>query len=306
MLRLIPNFWDLATNVCWVKGNYGWPFKAGCSVAQWGPLSAKLFNIVINTVVREWMRLMRMIIDNMEGNLAKCIASLFVVFYVDNSYTGSCNVEFLQEALNILVETFKHVSLTTNTKKTQAMICTPGKIWVQLLMDSYKHMREGMAAGEELRGTMVYHLCNKALQARSLRLHLLSAHDIHQQVVVADALLEERAGVRYRADPGGWKDPIQCPYLGCPGVLSSPYMLCCHFWDLHLKDTVDIPREGTFPRCKHCTMQCNPRYPRHIHTQVCLLGKKQWTQWGLAITAALALRKLFHVDRKLLEKVDSV
>ena len=109
-------------------------------------------------------------------------------------------------------------------------------------------------------------------------------------------LLEEQAGVCYRADPGGWKDLIQCLYPGCPGMLSSPYMLCNHFQDLHPKDTVEILREGIFPRCEHCTMH-NLRYPRHIHTQVCSLGAEQWTQRDLAIMAALALRKLFHVDR---------
>ncbi len=149
------------------------------------------------------------------------------------------------------------------------------------------------------------HVCNKALQARSLHPHLLSAYDIHHQVVIADALLEERVGVGYRANPGEWKDPILCPYLDCPGVLSSPFMLRCQIQDLHPKDTLEIPREGTFPRCKHCTMQCNSGCPLHIHTQVCLLGAEQQTQWDSAITAALALRKLFHVDGELLEKVDS-
>jgi hypothetical protein len=135
-------------------------------------------------------------------------------------------------------------------------------------------------------------------------LHLSGVHDIHQQVVVVDALLEEQAGAHYRADPGGRKDPIQCPFPGCPGVLSSPYMLRRHFWDLHPKDTVEIPMEGSFLRCKHCTMQCNPRYPRHIHTHVCLLSVERRTQWDLAVLAALALRKLFHVEGDMLEKVD--
>jgi hypothetical protein len=139
-------------------------------------------------------------------------------------------------------------------KKTQAMICTPSKIRVQLLMDSYKHTHKGVAVGEELQRAVVCHVCNKALQARSLCPHLSSTHDIHQQVVIADALLAERAGVCYRADPGGQKGPIQCPYPGCPGVLSTLYMPRCHFQDLHPKDTVEILREGTFPWCKHCMM----------------------------------------------------
>ena len=54
---------------------------------------------------------------------------------MDDGYITSRDVEFLQEALDVLVETFKCVGLATNTKKTQAMVCTPGKIRVQLPVD---------------------------------------------------------------------------------------------------------------------------------------------------------------------------
>ena len=64
MLRLIRNFWETATNVCRAKGNYGRPFKAGRGVTQGGPLSAKLFNILVDAVVREWLRLVR---ETLEG-----------------------------------------------------------------------------------------------------------------------------------------------------------------------------------------------------------------------------------------------
>ncbi len=304
MLRLIRNFWDSGTNICWAKGNYGQLFKANRGVTQGGPQLAKLFNILVNMVVQEWMQLMRATIDDVDGNLAEHIAGLFAVFYADDGYIASCNADILQEGLDILVKTFKHVGLATNTKKTQAMVCTPGKILVQLPLDSYRCMRKGVAAGEESQRAVVCHVCDKSLQARSLRPHLLSAHDIHQQVVVADALLEEREGVHYRADPGGRKDPIQCPFPGCPGVLSSLYILRRHFWDLHPKDTVKILREGNLPQCERCTIQCNPQYPLHIHTQVCLLGAEQRTQQDLAVIAALALRKLFHVEGEVFEKVD--
>jgi hypothetical protein len=191
MLCLIRNFGDLAANVCRVKGNYSRLFKASRGVTQGGPLSAKLFNILVNAVVWEWMWLMRSTINDADGNLTECIKGLYVVFYVDDGYIASRNAEFLQEALHIFVETFNHVGLATNTKKTQAMVCTPGRIRVQLPADSYKHMRKGVATGEKLRRAVVCHVCDKQLQARSLRLHLSSDHDIHQQVVVAKALLEE-------------------------------------------------------------------------------------------------------------------
>ncbi len=95
ILCFIRNFWDSATNVCRAKGNYGQPFKAGHGVTQGGALSAKLFNSVVNAVVREWMRLMCVTINNVDGNLAKCIAGLFAVFYINNGYIASRNAEFL-------------------------------------------------------------------------------------------------------------------------------------------------------------------------------------------------------------------
>jgi hypothetical protein len=59
MRRLIRHFWDEATNVCRASGNYGVPFKLGRGVTQGGPLSAKLFNIIVDAVVREWHRIVR-------------------------------------------------------------------------------------------------------------------------------------------------------------------------------------------------------------------------------------------------------
>jgi hypothetical protein len=76
------------------------------------------------------MRLMRKMLDDAEGNLTKCIEGLFAIFNVNDGYIALHDAEFLQEPLDILVKTFKHVGLITNTKKTQAMVCMPSKIRV--------------------------------------------------------------------------------------------------------------------------------------------------------------------------------
>jgi hypothetical protein len=51
MVRLICGFWRDAIIVCRVAGNYGTAFKAGRSFTQGSLLSAKLFNILVDTVV---------------------------------------------------------------------------------------------------------------------------------------------------------------------------------------------------------------------------------------------------------------
>ena len=61
--------------------------------------------------------------------------------------------------------------------------------------------------------------CNKAMQARNLRQHLADVHDIYQEEVVDEGLLDERAGVQYRAVRGdteigeGRMHPVPTPGL---------------------------------------------------------------------------------------------
>jgi hypothetical protein len=59
MIRLILNFWRNAVLVCRASGNYGTPFRVGRSVRQGGPLSAKLFNVLVDAVAREWVQQIR-------------------------------------------------------------------------------------------------------------------------------------------------------------------------------------------------------------------------------------------------------
>jgi hypothetical protein len=56
MIRLIWNFWCNAVLVCQALGNYGSSFCAGHGVMQGRPLSAKLFNILLDAVAREWVQ----------------------------------------------------------------------------------------------------------------------------------------------------------------------------------------------------------------------------------------------------------
>jgi hypothetical protein len=106
MWRLIRHFWDEAQMVCRASGNYGVPFKAGRGVTQGGPLSVKLFNLLVDAVAREWLiRLPREAAkDHGEEELAELMRGFFAIFYVDDAYFASRDPVFLQTALDILVE----------------------------------------------------------------------------------------------------------------------------------------------------------------------------------------------------------
>jgi hypothetical protein len=87
---------------------HGMPFRAGRSVTQGGSLSPKLFNILVDTVAREWLHeLWEKSSEVMvEEELEQPMATFFAIFYVDNAYLALRDPDFLQLALDILVSLF--------------------------------------------------------------------------------------------------------------------------------------------------------------------------------------------------------
>ena len=56
MLKVISYFWDHAVLVCRAGGCYGEPFRARRGVTQGGPFSPRIFNTMVDAIVREWLR----------------------------------------------------------------------------------------------------------------------------------------------------------------------------------------------------------------------------------------------------------
>ncbi len=65
MIRIIRGFWHDAIMVCRAAGSYGTAFKAGRGVTQGGLLSAKLFNIMVDAVVWEWIQQLRVCVSGL-------------------------------------------------------------------------------------------------------------------------------------------------------------------------------------------------------------------------------------------------
>ncbi len=289
MRRLIRNFWDEATNVCRALENYGTPFKAGFGVTQGGPLLMKLFNIMVDAVVREWLHILREEMD-MEGEeLDKTMEALFAIFYVDNAYIAARDPVFLQLTIDFLVTIFEPIGLKTKIKKTQAMACTPGKIRLQLPSDSYRQMRLGCTPAADWDAhTVTCREYRKDIRASSLRRHLADLHKIYQQQVVAKELLEGREGATYKVARGCGK--LRCLIPLCKGELDSGWMMRRHFRDLHPLDYVVVEKEGRYPWCPCCGMQTDLWYLTHINTKECRVGTERRHQRDMAVQSALALR----------------
>ena len=85
-----------------------------------------------------------------EAELDNLMAAFFAIFYANDAYLTLRDAEFLQCALDIIIELFAWVGLQTNTKKTQKMIwCTPGRVCTQLFFESYRRTQRGQVSASE-------------------------------------------------------------------------------------------------------------------------------------------------------------
>ena len=120
-LRLIKFFWDNAELVCRASGRYGEIFRAGRGVTQGGPLSPKIFNIMVDAIVREWLREMELEEAMPENKVGSVVTVFLALFYADDGMIASTDADLLQEAMDSLAELFERVGLFTNVDKTKAM-----------------------------------------------------------------------------------------------------------------------------------------------------------------------------------------
>ena len=122
MLRLIKFFWTMHCLYAEPRGPYGKEFQACRGITQGGPLSPKLFNIMVNAIVRVWLRL----VLGEEASTTRIRAAVrlnVALFYADEGCIASTYPEKLQSLLDVLIKLFERADLLTNTSKTKAEVC---------------------------------------------------------------------------------------------------------------------------------------------------------------------------------------
>ena len=125
------------------------------------------------------------------NEMGEALFRLFLaLFYADDGVVASRDPELLQRALGILSRLFERVGLGTNTKKTQTMICVPGKIRTRLSTASYhrKYGGFGTARAWESRRAEC-DACGADLAASSLASHLETQHGVFQAAVLEEEFL---------------------------------------------------------------------------------------------------------------------
>ncbi len=118
--------------------------------------------------------------DSIEG-LHWAVEGFISLFYTDDVLVASIYPEMLQSSINVLTELFEQVRLLTNTKKTQILVCVPGKVRVRLLTSSYHCMKDSFHTAKDWANRRVEcSQCRLDLTASSLPSHLKTQHGVYQ------------------------------------------------------------------------------------------------------------------------------
>ena len=116
-------------------------------------------------------------------------------------------------------------------------------------------------------------------------------------VLDRDLVLDDRESITYvdEQSPSGVWD---CPVPTCPGSVTMRWNLRRHFCDRHLLDDVNVPGEGTLPRCPQCDMQTNfVTAPRHEQTTFCKEGMERKAQYAAAVKNACDWKGVHNIQQ---------
>ena len=152
-IRLINAFCEQEVLVCKAAGFYSRIFRATRGVTQGGPLSPTIFNLMVDAIVREWVRLMEL-----EGFDTANIRTIVAVFYADDGLIAARDPKTLQTAFDLLTGLFDRVGLETNTAKTEVMVFLPGRIRSCLSVEAYKSRTDALYRATR-GGKVECHIC---------------------------------------------------------------------------------------------------------------------------------------------------
>jgi Reverse transcriptase (RNA-dependent DNA polymerase) len=179
MLRLLRNYWSNQKVTPLQNGYHSSPFPASRGQTQGGLFAPTGFNIVMDSVIREWLHTS---VDN-AGNIVAAglgftVEERLALFYTDDGYIGSRDDSWLSNELQILSDLFRRVGLESNAAKTKSMSCLPGKICTSFSEPAYQCRAPGAGATyrDRLREVVPCPDCGKPMTRGSLPLYCRRQH----------------------------------------------------------------------------------------------------------------------------------
>jgi hypothetical protein len=176
LLQIIHNFWAAQQLALRQAGYYGRIISPGSGVTQGGLDSGDHFNICADAVICTWEA--KTIDHTVHGN--RTIGEILSLLYADDDQFSAMDREWLQQALNILIDLFARAGLKVNIAKTKFMICLPNSHHSHMSEDAYKRRMtgEGETYRKRKRRRVECPECSKQLAASNLPAHLRNVHKI--------------------------------------------------------------------------------------------------------------------------------
>ena len=95
-----------------------------------------IFNIVVDAIIHYWYQCISL--ESFTGHADGSVPEVSAGFYADDGVLASYDSDQLQSSLDLLVELFEHMGLTTCVPKTKAMVCLPNHLHGHLSSLAYK------------------------------------------------------------------------------------------------------------------------------------------------------------------------
>ena len=105
-------------------GYFGRPYKGYRGFTQGDPLSSTIFIVVVDAVIRHWLKVVTPTGAG-TGGLGLRIIDLVAYFYADDKLVASTQPDRIQRAFDVFTGLFDRVGLRKNTAKTVNMVYQP-------------------------------------------------------------------------------------------------------------------------------------------------------------------------------------
>ena len=271
--KLIKNMWEEDIIIPKQQMFYGKSFNAERGVKQGDIMSPTIFNIIIDSIVRDCIQKMK----------DKGDETTNIQFYADDGIIAGDNYEQVQYILNIIKENFLSFGLEMNIEKTETMIMSAKKKQYNMSTTAYERRITGIGTtnNESQKINIQCEWCDKSVQTRSMKNHQLSARCISirkikekstnymrnmQQCIEINNTTESKV---YQIDMPT-KTICKCPCEGCSFDTNNRTRMQKHFRSRHAQDIIIIAQEGLLPQCMECGLfQKNVNEANHLDSEEC-------------------------------------
>jgi hypothetical protein len=297
LLHIIQTVWDLDTIVPKQASFFSTPFRATRGVRQGDILSAIIFNIVSDAVIR-W------VYETAHGNTAGR-PPVDSKFYADDGNVSGEDPAEVQQYVDLYTEGFNRVGMETNAVKTKAMIMDGGTVRKPHSAHAYKRQvtGEGVSVLEYMKQRVKCELCGKEVNRQYLEKHkktqtCVNSRDAYE--APADEIYDDNIPPEPEPMPQPPADhqvsmpepqiSTNCPVPNCPATPVTRTSMRQHFRNKHSRhDRLIIEEEGLLPRCEECGMfSSTAASASHRETAFCKNG-----------TATYQKRKTFEENQRM-------